>query len=282
MKRSLFGLALQANRSNRHQPSLETLMGEHSNKNSTEAVDTKSLNQQKEMQNADVVVTGVKYFFGKKFVNPQTGQDANMFVSTSSGNSYIKTYGGDDVVYLNADHEGEGLWSGFNEFNTNTLTGGGDDKVYGSVMNDWVVLGEGDDWAIGNKGDDRLFGCWGNDFLDGGEDDDILIGGEGIDVLTGGSGKNDLYGGMHADNFIVGLTGNAQDRDRIMDFEIGDKLTLTHNGQLAQWGDWVVEQFMNGVAIVDTENMDQAAFIAGVSLDDLLFTNGHTVEMQLA
>jgi len=52
MRRSFFGLDLQANRSNRHQPTLKALMGKRSNMNSLEADDSKSLNQQQETQDA--------------------------------------------------------------------------------------------------------------------------------------------------------------------------------------------------------------------------------------
>ena len=111
-----------------------------------------------------------------------------------------------------------------------------------------------DDLIEGNDGNDTLTGNAGNDDLRGGIGDDILRGGAGDDNLRGGSG-NDIF------NFSAN-----QGRDRIWDFELGDKIRLKDiNPQSLE----LIE--LNGNTFLDLGN-NQGIELLGV-LPDVLKIN---------
>jgi Ca2+-binding RTX toxin-like protein len=84
---------------------------------------------------------------------------------------------------------------------------GGNDKVFGSQLNDIVNGDAGNDQIVGASGHDLLRGGEGNDLIDGGEGDDLLKGDEGDDSLVGGAGNDVLRGGAGRDVLI----GKADD-----------------------------------------------------------------------
>jgi Ca2+-binding RTX toxin-like protein len=98
---------------------------------------------------------------------------------------------------------------------TSSLTGGADaEALQGTRFHDEL---------IGLRGADLLTGGLGDDTLRGGADDDLLKGGGGDDRIVGGLGDDTMRGGPGADTFVHG----AEDgRDRIVDFEEGDRLVL--------------------------------------------------------
>lgn len=78
---------------------------------------------------------------------------------------------------------------------------GGDDILYGTILNETISA---------QSGNDTLFGLDGNDVLNGEAGDDLLHGGNGNDVLTGGQGDDVLNGGLGNDTYVFGL-GFGQD-----------------------------------------------------------------------
>ena len=85
--------------------------------------------------------------------------------------------------------------------------GAGDDKVWGSVLND-TLLGEvGNDTLYGNAGDDRFDGGDGDDFAYGGGGADIMYSGQGNNFMNGEGGKDHLFGADGADT-LMGGAGN--------------------------------------------------------------------------
>jgi Ca2+-binding RTX toxin-like protein len=83
---------------------------------------------------------------------------------------------------------------------------GGNDKVFGSQLNDIVNGDAGNDQIVGASGHDLLRGGEGNDLIDGGEGDDLLKGDEGDDSLVGGAGNDVLRGGAGRD-VLIGKAG---------------------------------------------------------------------------
>lgn len=107
-----------------------------------------------------------------------------------------------------------------------------DDKWKGSNRDDHFDAGLGQDDLFGGAGNDDLYGAEGNDRLSGDVGSDDLHGGDGDDVLSGGSGSDDLYGGLGDDVFKINSVTesgvNMASRDRIFDFETGDKIDLSN------------------------------------------------------
>ena len=73
-------------------------------------------------------------------------------------------------------------------------TGSGDDVVYGTSRNEWLISDDGDDLLFGGGGDDRLWAGPGADILDGGEGNDQLLGETGNDtyLFRRGSGQDTI------------------------------------------------------------------------------------------
>lgn len=89
-------------------------------------------------------------------------------------------------------------WSSFDSITVNG--GGGNDRVFGSSVNDIVNGGNGADRISGLAGSDTIDGGAGNDMLIGGGGDDILIGGAGFDKIYGGIGNDTLRSFEYQDN----------------------------------------------------------------------------------
>ena len=86
----------------------------------------------------------------------------------------------------------------------------GNDRVFGSQLDDVIE---------GGDGNDRLLGAGGNDDLNGGNGHDILVGGKGDDTLSGGAGKDILFGGAGQDIFLFDAAPGRQNADTILDFK---------------------------------------------------------------
>jgi Ca2+-binding RTX toxin-like protein len=76
----------------------------------------------------------------------------------------------------------------------------GDDTIYGSDF---------DDYLLGFTGNDTIYGNAGNDTLEGGRGTDTLEGGSGNDTLDGGQGVDHMTGGLGDDIFIVNRAGET-------------------------------------------------------------------------
>ena len=96
--------------------------------------------------------------------------------------------------------------------------------------------GEDDDYLAGDSGNDTLFGESGEDTLEGGDGQDVLQGGAGNDKLVGGSGQ---------DTFVFGTDDG---RDRITDFESGDKILLE---DFASHSDDLLVAYRDGGTVID-------------------------------
>ncbi|HEX2552893.1 MAG TPA: calcium-binding protein [Microvirga sp.] len=135
----------------------------------------------------------------------------------------------------------------------NYSSGAGDDTVFGSFVDNEILLGSGNDWANGRWGNDSIYGGdnsdtiygdagidWlygqvGRDTLRGGDDSDHLFGGsendelsgdDGVDALDGGTGSDKLYGGNDADKLSDGSSDGTFD---VLDGGAGAD-TLTSSG----------------------------------------------------
>ena len=143
-------------------------------------------------------------------VNTITGTDGQDILDGTSGDDLIEGNGGQDTL------SGSGG-------NDDLRGGSGNDDLRGGSGNDDLRGGSGDDTLRGGSGNDNFRGGSGDDDLRGGSGNDTLRGDAGDDILRGGAGNDNLTGG--AGNDIFNFSAN-QGRDRIRDFESGDKIRL--------------------------------------------------------
>ncbi len=143
--------------------------------------------------------------------------DEGITTQPTSGEHYIKGYGGDDLLI------------GATNFLTCIFGGDGNDTIYGGsvadvlsggVGDDTIYAGAGDDYSVyGGAGNDTLYGQAGGDKIHGGDGDDILHGGADADMLYGGSGSDTASfagGSMHAVRLtLVSVTFSGSDPDRL-------------------------------------------------------------------
>ena len=158
-------------------------------------------------------------------VNPQTGQDPNLYVDTRGGGHLT------DDEY--EPHRGDWVWTGNGcdvihtgrasvpDMLVDVTSRGGDDLVIGSMARDFMRLGFGDDRGFGGGGVDKLSGGHGDDYLDGGANSDKLQGDAG------------------ADTYAINLAGQT---DVIEGFrDLGDKIVLSdEQGNAVDAGDWFI------------------------------------------
>jgi len=120
--------------------------------------------------------------------NTLTGAGAPV-AGTVTGDGDDKIYGenGDDTIYGN---QGNDTCEG--GLGDDSINGGfGDDILYGNTLTGagapvaGTVTGDGDDKLYGNDGNDRIFGNQGNDTCEGGL---------GVDTINGGFGNDTIYG----------------------------------------------------------------------------------------
>jgi Ca2+-binding RTX toxin-like protein len=81
----------------------------------------------------------------------------------------------------------------------------GDDRIIGSVEQDYAWGGSGHDVLVGRGGGDYLEGGDDMDSLDGGAGPDVMRGSDGDDKLFGGDGDDDLGPGFGADEVQGGV-----------------------------------------------------------------------------
>jgi len=124
-----------------------------------------------------------------------SGAGDDLVTVTVTGDDFIKTEDGNDIVFAGA---------GFDKI----YGGNGDDTLHGEANNDRLYGQNGNDTLNGGSGNDRLEGGSGNDILNGGLNNDRLVGGTGEDTLNGDDGNDYLYG-QDDDDVING--GNGKD-----------------------------------------------------------------------
>ena len=191
--------------------------------------------------------------FGEEGRDVLLGEDGNDTISGGDDNDTISGGTGDDTLH---GDNGNDLIMG--DAGRDEIEGGdGDDTVVGGEDDDVVDAGAGDDIIITLAFD-------GNDIYDGGEGSDTYDisattadsvidlyagtassdeigtdqilncenaqGGSGDDVIVANESPNDLAGGAGNDMFVFGSsvaigTGSGY-RDRILDFEVGDRIDL--------------------------------------------------------
>ena len=152
-----------------------------------------------------------------------TNVNAPMQIDAGSGNDYISTGMGDDIIIggtgndqINASGGNNTIWGdnvGEEDLPTggaDTLSslggndvlygGGGNDQLFPGAGDDYVNAGQGDDTVSAGMGNDRVFAGLGNDAIYGDEGNDLLVGGGGSDSLIGRTGSDVLIGGLGADS----------------------------------------------------------------------------------
>jgi phospholipase/lecithinase/hemolysin len=111
------------------------------------------------------------------------GQQFGSFELASGAQVLVYGLGGDDTIFA----------GGLN-YSTRLDGGSGNDFLYGSLLSDVLIGGEGDDRLFGGDGDDYLIGGEGSDLLVGGRGDDEFDGGAGHDIIFALIGKDILLG----------------------------------------------------------------------------------------
>lgn len=153
---------------------------------------------------------------------------------------------GADTVYASIDYvlpdhvetlrlSASGLTGQGNAIDNRLVGTAGTDRLHGGAGDDSLQGLDGDDWLYGDDGKDNLHGGAGNDMLYGGNGADTLVGGEGndriwggihADLIEGGVGNDRMSGGAGADTFLF-RDESFGDRDVIVDFEKGDRISLS-------------------------------------------------------
>jgi serralysin len=164
-----------------------------------------------------------------------TGGEGDDLILGNSGNDRILADAGNDRIFGGSGFDTLDFSSARNGVNVDLhahkASGAGEDRIDGIE----AVIGSGFDDVL--KGDKR------DNALDGGDGNDVMRGGKGADVLTGGAGK-DTFAWYAKD-----LDGRA---DRIIDFEVGDTVDLSHlfNGMRGDAADLVrVQDGRDGLTI---------------------------------
>ena len=140
-----------------------------------------------------------------------------------------------------------------------TLEGEGENIVYTSLENDFIIAGDGDDIINASGGDD---------YIEGGDGDDIIRGGDGDDIIRGGKGYDRMIGGEGADLFLVegsdllDASGNVIP-DLIHDFDPseGDSLVFKDLEVESLTASVSYDKGTGFVELID-ENPDQPTIIA--------------------
>lgn len=181
-------------------------------------------------------------------INGEGGSDRFTVIASADTRANFRAFLGDGDDFLDLG----GQFPNPRNANRAVVYGdGGNDTVFGTINNDYIILGDGfdvggglggDDYIEGNANGDQLFGNDGDDTLsmgggddeaDGGSGNDTMSGGEGNDNLSGSGGIDTLIGGVGADTLTGGdgedtLVGNGG-RDR-MDGSSGNDILLGQNG----------------------------------------------------
>lgn len=90
-----------------------------------------------------------------------------------------------------------------------TANGGlGNDVIIGGDGNDTITGGDGNDTIRGRAGNDTIRGGRGNDEIYGNEGDDLIFGDDGNDYIHGGQGNDTIWGGDGNDVILGGTTGD--------------------------------------------------------------------------
>ncbi len=187
------------------------------------AVDLGRTSAQNTMQGVDRI-SGVENVVSGAGRDQLTGNAASNKLYSGGADDVIRGGSGDDT--LRGDAGNDKLYGG-SGFDTLLLTGNGRATVNlgsGALQN----TGSGRDLlislenVISGSGNDRLYGTDVNNILNGGAGSDLIFGGGGYDrmagssgkdTLNGGAGNDTLFGGSGADDFRFG-SGN----DTIVDF----------------------------------------------------------------
>lgn len=167
------------------------------------------------------------------------GQQGNDYLIGGSGNDVIRGgMGTDTAVYTSSggvrvnlsivgiQDTGEGV-----DILTsieNISSGGGNDRLIGNGIANYISSGAGNDTVFGGHGNDTIYSSYGDDIVNGDAGDDRIYSEWGSDTVTGGLGRDILFGGSLdgvRDIFIfndISESGRDQtSRDQIFDFVSG-------------------------------------------------------------
>ena len=128
--------------------------------------------------------------------------------------------------------------------------GTGNDKIFGSDLEDLIYGDEDSDTIVGGDGADVLYGGIGNDLIEGGKGPDLIEGEAGNDTLDGGDG---------IDTFIF-RTGSGV--DRITDFD-GDDDVFVIYGNINGTGITTATQLFGQASASGSGNQDTTIDLGG-------------------
>lgn len=168
-----------------------------------------------------------------------SGGTNNVFLTDDAYHSVFAKGGTDTIQNAGA---GGGYFEG----------GAGNDLLIGGAGSEWLLGGKGRDVLRGEGGNDVVHGNQGNDIVEGGAGQDVLFGGQGNDAVKGGAGNDLLTGGSGKDIFLfeAGNTGS----DNITDFKKGDILDLAQRG--VEGTDFTITQ-VDKDTVIDFKNGDK-------------------------
>ena len=175
----------------------------------------------------DIVLAGAgdDVVFGGKGDDTLLGEDGNDVLMGEEGADTLVGGAGNDVLLGGEDRDRMDGGSGRDLFVAEK--GDGDDIIEGGDGIDTLELAQTSAAAVIDLAAGRALSAdIGSDSISGIEN---AIGGAGNDTIVASDDSNDLTGGAGADIFVfrtVASIGSGSGRDRILDFEAGDKIDL--------------------------------------------------------
>jgi Ca2+-binding RTX toxin-like protein len=157
-------------------------------------------------------------------------------LDSTAHNLVVRTYDGDDFVYLNQGCLYNSTYH-FWEESALVEAGAGNDRVEGGAGPDTIMVGAGWDVAFGYQDADTIMApandtgtneLWGGELDDdiyGGAAADFCYGGEGVDTVRGGAGADYVCGAdpLLGDDYVVDIVQGNEDTDTCA--EAGDTRT---------------------------------------------------------
>ena len=141
-------------------------------------------------------------------------------------------------------------------------------SLFGGVMDDMLIAGNGGDTLVGYGGNDMLFGGTGND---------VIYGGAGLDIIHGGLGSDYISGGAGVDTFLYTKATTTDDgKDIITDFTEGaggDVIFVTDMSEVdvnAAYASWCAQ---SGNDTLVTMGAGETIRLIGVTAADLTADN---------
>jgi len=156
------------------------------------------------------------YIYGGDGADTITGGASDDWLDGEDGCDTVCSMQGDDVIFLGSLFGSDGCAGPSPQNTANYATACwnnvtlGNDTIYGSYGDDYIVGQWGSDFIWGGPGDDQIIGLWSADVIDGGPGDDYIIGGLSSITTELNGGAGDLLIGNDDNDTLI---GNPQSGD---------------------------------------------------------------------